>query len=167
MIEGGLGRPMAKVKVFYKGRILNDRFDSSSAGLRSFAWRLGISHWRRDSFQVFHTFSPNWPISLFFSYLRYSLSERTLDDLPPPAEDFSQAGFSLVVVLLAEGYFVGIGNFVWLGSFLGIICVIFIGLRSDHSLPMSVTDWLTDSLTDWQTNLLKMSRPCWRMNELT
>ena len=33
--------------------------------------------------------------------------------------------------------------------------MIFIGPRSDHSLPMSVTNWLTD----W--------RPCWRLNELT
>ena len=32
---------------------------------------------------------------------------------------------------------------------------IFIGPRSDHSLLMSVTDWLTKS------------RPCWRLNELT
>ena len=32
---------------------------------------------------------------------------------------------------------------------------IFIGPRSDHSLPMSVTDSLTES------------RPCWRFNELT
>ena len=37
------------------------------------------------------------PSRNFFSYLRYSLSERTLDDLPPPAEDFSQAGFSLLL----------------------------------------------------------------------
>ena len=36
---------------------------------------------------------------------------------------------------------------------------LFIGPRSDHSLPMSVTDWLTNSLTHW--------RPCWRLNELT
>ena len=36
---------------------------------------------------------------------------------------------------------------------------IFIGPRSDHSLPMSLTNWLTDSLTK--------SRTCWRMNELT
>ena len=35
---------------------------------------------------------------------------------------------------------------------------IFIGPRSGHSPPMSVTDWLTD----WVTNLLKM-----KMNELT
>ena len=28
-------------------------------------------------------------------------------------------------MLLAEGYFVGIGNFVWLGSLLGTICVNF------------------------------------------
>ena len=33
--------------------------------------------------------------------------------------------------------------------------LIFIGPRSDHSLPMSVTHWLTN----W--------RPCWRLNELT
>ena len=32
---------------------------------------------------------------------------------------------------------------------------IFIGPRSDHSLPMSLTHWLTH----W--------RPCWRLNELT
>ena len=31
----------------------------------------------------------------------------------------------------------------------------FIGPRSDHSLPMSVTNWLTN----W--------RPCWKLNELT
>ena len=30
--------------------------------------------------------------------------------------------------------------------------VLFIGPRSDHSLRMSVTDWLTDSLTHWLTN---------------
>ena len=36
---------------------------------------------------------------------------------------------------------------------------IFIGTRSDHSLPMSVTNWLTDSLTNW--------RHCWGLNELT
>ena len=31
---------------------------------------------------------------------------------------------------------------------------IFIGPRSDHSLPMSLTDWLTDKLEDWM-NWLK------------
>ena len=34
-------------------------------------------------------------------------------------------------------------------------CHFFIGPRSDHSLLMSVTHWLTDWLTDWLTNLLK------------
>ena len=40
---------------------------------------------------------------------------------------------------------------------------IFIGPRSDHSLPMSVTDSLTDSV-HWVTTLLKMEwiDPCWR-----
>ena len=37
-------------------------------------------------------------------------------------------------------------------------CIV-IGPRSDHSLPLSVTDSLTHSLTDW--------RPCWKLNELT
>ena len=41
--------------------------------------------------------------------------------------------------------------------FCKFFCVI-IGPRSDHSLPMSVTHWLTHSLTDWRT--------CWRFNEL-
>ena len=39
--------------------------------------------------------------------------------------------------------------------------VIFIGPRSDHSLPMSVTHWLTHDLLEL------MSRPCWRLNEVT
>ena len=60
---------------------------------------------------------------------------------------------------------------------------IFIGPRSDHSLPISLTDWLTDSLTDWRpfgtdvTTLLKMewidpcsrnqiSKQCWYWNEI-
>ena len=34
----------------------------------------------------------------------------------------------IVVVLLAEGYFLGIGNFVILGSFLGTICVNFFAM---------------------------------------
>ena len=48
---------------------------------------------------------------------------------------------------------------------------IFIGPRSDHSLPMSVTHWLTDSLTHSLTNMLKLDvmtlmkiewiDPCW------
>ena len=39
----------------------------------------------------------------------------------------------------------------------------FIGPRSDHSLPMSGTHWLTHWLTDDLLEL--MSRPCWRWNE--
>jgi len=60
VIEGGLGRPMAKVCA-----VLHDDWvyliDGETAS-------------------------------------RYSLSERTLDDLPPPAEDFSQGGAGLAEV---------------------------------------------------------------------
>ena len=47
-----------------------------------------------------------------------------------------------------------------------IIIVFFIGPRSDHSLPMSVTHWLTHSLTDWRTCWHLMSQPCWKLIEL-
>ena len=43
----------------------------------------------------------------------------------------------------------------WFTSSNIIFLSFFIGPRSDHSLPMSVTHWLTDS------------RTCWRLNELT
>ena len=50
------------------------------------------------------------------------------------------------------------------------VLALFIGPRSDHSLRLSGTHWLTDSLTHWRpfgtdvTTLLKMEwiDPCWR-----
>ena len=89
----------------------------------------------------------------------FSLLMWRLNGIEEGFMDFSDFiyGFVKLPTQISLTCYMNVSNF-WYGFLKN-----FMGPRSDHSLPMSVTNWLTDWLTHWLTDW----RPSWRLNELT